>query len=92
MIQGSGTYGVESVIQTSTRKSEPGASNFLILENGSYGQRMANICKRMNVANQVESFAEDRAIDLARVESILNSGVTFTHVVFFFPSLHLLII
>ncbi len=77
MIQGSGTFGVESVIQTATKHNQ---SNYLILENGSYGQRMANMCRLLGVPVQMENFPEDRAIDLDQVEEILKNGKQFTHV------------
>ncbi|MEG0468267.1 MAG: 2-aminoethylphosphonate--pyruvate transaminase, partial [Longicatena sp.] len=45
LLQGSGTYGVESVLTSTIRKDQ----KLLILANGSYGQRMEQICKKANV-------------------------------------------
>ena len=90
-MQGSGTFGVESVLQTVCKPLVPkpgckddneSATKFLILENGAYGQRMATICKRMGVQHQMASFPEDRSIDLSRVEALLATSKTaFTSVV-----------
>jgi 2-aminoethylphosphonate-pyruvate transaminase len=78
MMQGSGTFGVESVIQTVTNDN----SKMLILENGSYGQRISKICKLLRVEYYQESFPEDRRVDIKRVESILKkSKIKFTDIV-----------
>ena len=77
-MQGSGTFGVESVIQTLNTRNK---ANFLVLENGAYGQRMANICKRLNISVQMESFPEDDQVQLDRVEEILKKGKIYSHIV-----------
>ena len=77
-MQGSGTFGVESVIQTI---NAPNKTNFLVLENGAYGQRMANICKRLGIPAQMESFAEDNELVIDSIEKILKTNKKFTHVV-----------
>ena len=40
-MQGSGTFGVESVLTSVVGENE----KLLIIANGAYGQRMANICQ-----------------------------------------------
>lgn len=78
LMQGSGTFGVDSVMQTVCKPSE---SNFLVLENGAYGQRIAKMCKLLGVQYQMESFPEDRALDLDRVENLLlKSNKRFTNI------------
>lgn len=77
LMQGSGTFGVESVMQTVCK---PNHTKFLILENGAYGQRMAKMCKLIGVEYHLESFPEHRAIDLNRVESLLKQNNKFTNV------------
>jgi 2-aminoethylphosphonate-pyruvate transaminase len=79
LMQGSGTFGVESVVQTVAKRD--GSSNFLILENGAYGKRMATLCNMLNVQHHVESYPENRSIDLKRLEEFMSSGKQFTHVV-----------
>lgn len=78
LMQGSGTFGVESVFQTSTKLNE---SNVLILENGAYGQRIEKICKLLSINHKVLRFPEDRAIDCEVVKSFLKTENKFTHVV-----------
>lgn len=77
LMQGSGTFGVESVMQTVCKPDE---TNFLILENGAYGQRIGKMCKVLGVKHQIESFPEDRAIDLKRVEKLLENNKSFTDI------------
>lgn len=77
-MQGSGTFGVESVIQTSTK---PEQTNFLVLENGAYGQRIEKICKLLGIRHHVLRFAEDRSIDLDILNTYLQTENSFTHVV-----------
>jgi 2-aminoethylphosphonate-pyruvate transaminase len=78
LVQGSGTFGVESVIQTVNSHNK---SNFLVLENGAYGQRMSNICKRLKIPVQTENFAEDAELNIHSIEKILQTKRKFTHVV-----------
>lgn len=78
LMQGSGTFGVESVIQTVSNSK----SKFLILENGSYGQRIAKICNLLKIEQHTESFPENRRIDINKVKNFLeNSKKKFTDVV-----------
>ena len=79
LMQGSGTFGVESVIHSATKY---GASDYLILENGAYGKRMSQMCSLLNIPHHVEGFPEHRAIDLNRLEDFMKSQTRqFTHVV-----------
>lgn len=71
LMQGSGTFGVESVMQTVCK---PNSTKFLIIENGAYGQRIGKMCKLLGVECQVESFPEDRSVDLNRIELLLKEG------------------
>lgn len=77
-MQGSGTFGNESVIQTITPRNKP--SNYLIFENGAYGVRLKKICDLLEINNKMESFPEERAIDLAKVEAIIKRDSSFTHI------------
>lgn len=77
-MQGSGTFGVESVIQTANTKNR-----FLILENGTYGVRMASICSRLKIDHKVLSFSEEKSIDLEKLDDYLkkSNALKFSHVV-----------
>ncbi|RNA17325.1 2-aminoethylphosphonate--pyruvate transaminase [Brachionus plicatilis] len=77
LMQGSGTFGVESVFQTCTKLDE---SNVLVLENGAYGQRIEKICKLLSINHKVLRFPEDRAIDCDAVKSFLEKDNNYTHV------------
>ena len=77
-MQGSGTFGNESVIQTITPRKRP--SNYLVLENGAYGVRLKKICDLLDIKCKLESFPEERTIDLEKVEKILKKDSSFTHV------------
>src|SRR5688500_7722361 len=63
LIQGSGTFGIESVFSSAT----PQTGKILILVNGAYGERMQKIVARYRLAHEVLRCAENEAIDPARV-------------------------
>ena len=69
LMQGSGTFGVESVLS-----SVPGAKDrVLVLVNGAYSERMVKILDRHGIAHDRLDFAWDEIPDAARVEAgILN--------------------
>jgi 2-aminoethylphosphonate-pyruvate transaminase len=76
-MQGSGTYGIESVIEATTNEH----SNFLVLENGLYGKRIGQICDKLRIKYHIESFEENRAIRADQVEAFLNKNKSpFTNV------------
>ncbi|CAF0796581.1 unnamed protein product, partial [Brachionus calyciflorus] len=77
LMQGSGTFGVESVLQTTTKQNE---SKILVLENGAYGQRIQKMCKLLSLDHKVLSFPEERSIDLNVLNSFLQDENNFTHV------------
>jgi 2-aminoethylphosphonate-pyruvate transaminase len=76
-MQGSGTYGIESVIEATTNEN----SNFLIIENGLYGKRIGQICDKLKIKYHVESFEENRAINADQIEIFLKANNSqFTNV------------
>lgn len=77
-MQGSGTFGVESVFQTCTKLNE---SKVLVLENGAYGQRIEKICRLLSINHRVLRFPEERTIDCDIVKSHLEKENNYTHVV-----------
>lgn len=78
IMQGSGTFGNESVIQTITHRNRD-LSHYLIIENGSYGVRLNRMCNMLNIKCHMASFPEERSIKLKDVEKLLVKNV-FSHV------------
>lgn len=78
IMQGSGTFGNESVIHTITPRNKDNV-NYLILENGAYGVRLAKMCNLLGIKNHMASFPEERALDLKKVEDLLKNS-SYTHV------------
>ncbi|WP_462351447.1 2-aminoethylphosphonate--pyruvate transaminase [Fusobacterium varium] len=76
LIQGSGSFGVESVIGTSI----PENGKLLILSNGAYGDRMGEIAQVLKINNIIEKFGDKDIIDINRVREILESNSDITHV------------
>lgn len=76
-VQGSGTYSVEAVLQSTVPQVD---GKVLILENGAYGKRIAKICDVLNISKQVLTFDEGQPVDVGKVEETLRKEPTFTHV------------
>ena len=76
-VQGSGTYSVEAVLQSTVPRVD---GKVLILENGAYGKRIAKICDIHNIPKQVLTFEEGQPVDVDTVEETLRKDPTFTHV------------
>ena len=69
ILQGSGTYSVESVMQSTSDEN----SKFLIIENGLYGRRLGQICDKLNIKYDLKSFPENRTIDIDELEEFLKT-------------------
>lgn len=76
LMQGSGSFGVESVIGTAL----PENGKLLILSNGAYGNRMGEIAQVLKINNIIEKFGDKDIIDINRVREILESNPDITHV------------
>jgi len=76
LMQGSGTFSVEATIGTVI----PDDGKLLVLANGAYGQRIAQIARRLKLAHEVVAFAETEATDPDRVNRVLAADATITHV------------
>ena len=61
LMQGSGTFAVESVIGSVLPKKE---GKLLILSNGAYGDRMKNMCEVMNIDHDIIRYS-DREVPVA---------------------------
>lgn len=77
LLQGSGTYGVESVVTSTIKEKE----SLLILANGAYGERMAQITQKANVPFEIISFDMIKSLPLAEVEAAIKKSDA-THVAF----------
>ena len=76
LMQGSGTFGVESVIGSSVGDQE----KILVCANGAYGERMAEIARKMGKNTVVYRENNDKIPDAAKVEEILKEDPEITHV------------
>lgn len=76
LMQGSGTFGVESVLTSSVGREE----KLLILANGAYGRRMADIARHAGLAYRLEETPYDAAPDAGQVRRILEAEPEITHV------------
>ena len=76
LMQGSGTFGVESAITTLTGKED----TLLILANGAYGERMADIAKHAGINYLMHQWPIDQRPDAATVKWILETHPEITHV------------
>jgi 2-aminoethylphosphonate-pyruvate transaminase len=76
LMQGSGTFCVESVIGSVI----PPDGKLLVVDNGAYGRRIAEIAKRLRISCLVIQQNETEPADLTRIELALRSDPEITHV------------
>ena len=76
LMQGSGTFGVESALTSSVGKD----GKVLILANGAYGERQEDICRHAGMKYRIEHFHYNEVPDPAVVERILKEDPDITHV------------
>lgn len=76
IMQGSGTFGVESVISSVV----PRSGKLLVLINGAYGERIAKMASIHKIPYETLVCDEDQTPDLQKTEELLTSG-SFTHMV-----------
>jgi 2-aminoethylphosphonate-pyruvate transaminase len=76
LMQGSGTFSVESVIGSVI----PPDGKLLVLANGAYGQRLAKIAERLNIALVVEDSGDLSPPDANKLATTLNNEPSITHV------------
>jgi len=75
LLQGSGTYAVEAVLQTSSPRE---GARVLVLANGAYGRRMARICEVAGIPCDLRLSPETRPVGEDEVRRYLTSGVAYT--------------
>jgi 2-aminoethylphosphonate-pyruvate transaminase len=76
IVQGSGTFGVESVISSVVGKKDV----LLIIANGAYGERIVKMANIHQLNNYVLRFDEDQVVNPATTEEFLSSHPDITHV------------
>lgn len=76
LMQGSGTFSVESVIGTVI----PEEGKLLVLTNGAYGNRIAQMAAVYGISTSVLNFGETDCIAAASVEERLQAEPDITHV------------
>ena len=76
LMQGSGTYCVESVIGSVIKPND----KLLILSNGAYGDRMGNIAEYHGIRYDMLAFDETEQVSVTYVDDYLAHNADITHV------------
>jgi 2-aminoethylphosphonate-pyruvate transaminase len=76
LMQGSGTFCVEAVITTAV----PDHGKLLVLANGAYGRRIAQIAERIGIDCRVHDSGDIAVPDSAQLERALMADIAITHV------------
>jgi 2-aminoethylphosphonate-pyruvate transaminase len=76
LLQGSGTYGVEAVFQTSVARR----GKVAVLVNGAYGNRMAQMLSQAAIDHVILRAPENQAVDPKALASLLGTDQAITHV------------
>lgn len=80
LMQGSGSFGVESVLSSVIGPSD----HLLVCVNGAYGRRIVSMCERHHLTHSVYEVAEDEIPQVTAIEKILEneptiSGIAMVH-------------
>ncbi len=76
IVQGSGTFGVESVIGTALGPFD----QLLVLINGQYGERILHIAQTLGIPVVPLRFREDQTVEAGAVERAMAEHPSITHV------------
>ena len=76
LMQGSGTFSVESIVSTALSDS----GKLLVLPNGAYGDRIVQIAKTLKINCVFNDSGELEPPDLVKLEATLNEDRAITHV------------
>lgn len=76
LMQGSGTFAVESVVSSVI----PRDGKLLVVINGAYGQRMAQIARTLAIPTETILSPEAQPIDPGQIEKVLATDPSITHV------------
>lgn len=75
-MQGSGTFALESVLSSTV----PRDGKVVVLVNGAYGKRLAQMCAVLGIAHVALVYPEDTTPDLDELKSVLREEQGVTHV------------
>lgn len=75
LMQGSGSFGVESVITSSVSQDD----KILIIANGAYGMRMVDICEHAGLEYILYSVDNHKRPELEEVENLIKEHKDLTH-------------
>lgn len=78
LMQGSGTFGVESVVGSSVSRDKHKA---LILQNGVYGKRIIKMFDIMDLPYVSYDVADDEAYDADALRNLLERDAAITHII-----------
>ncbi|WDE02731.1 2-aminoethylphosphonate--pyruvate transaminase [Thalassomonas actiniarum] len=76
LMQGSGTASVEAVIGSAIGKQD----KLLVINNGAYGERIAEMARYLDISHQVLTFGETQLPDMAVIEDALATDPAISHV------------
>src|SRR5687768_14904801 len=76
IVQGSGTFGIESVISSSVGQNDV----LLVLVNGAYGERIVKMSTIHQLNHHVIRFAEDEIVTAATTRDFIETHPEITHV------------
>lgn len=76
-MQGSGTFALEAMVSTSLNRKN---DKLIVFENGSYGQRLANISERAGIPTYISSSLQSQQISEMAVETALQNSPDATAV------------
>jgi 2-aminoethylphosphonate-pyruvate transaminase len=76
LMQGSGTFAVEAALGTFL----PADGRLLVLANGAYGRRLAQIAARLRIPHQVQDEGDLAPTNLERLDATLAADPGLTHV------------
>jgi 2-aminoethylphosphonate-pyruvate transaminase len=76
LMQGSGTFSLEATLTTAVSKS----GKLLVLSNGAYGKRIAEIARCCGIAHEVQYSGERSTPNLNRLRWLLDKDGDITHV------------
>jgi len=76
LMQGSGTFGVESILNSVIKKD----GKILIVINGAYGNRIRTICERLYISTVELYYKENQTPNLKEIEELLTVDKEITHI------------